>query len=40
MDLVQQVACSVIPWLQFMADLPEDHPTSKVPIFDLQVWVA
>ena len=39
MDLVREAADSVFPWLEFTADIPENHKTCKVPMLDLQVWV-
>ena len=39
MSLVQQAADEVFPWLEFTADLPEDHRSMMVPMLDLQVWV-
>ena len=39
MSVIKQAADSILPWLAFMADLPEDHASGMVPMLDLQVWV-
>ena len=40
MDVVRGIAESVIPWLEFTSDLPEDHKSKMVPMLDLEVWVV
>ena len=40
MEAVRVAACSVLPWLSFTADSPNQHPNLKVPMLDLQVWVC
>ena len=39
MKLIREAADSIIPWLKFTTDLPEDHASKKVPMLDLQVWI-
>ena len=39
MNLIREAAGSIVPWLEFMQDLPEMHESGKVPMLDLEVWV-
>ena len=39
MSVIKQAVDSILHWLSFMADLPEDHASGMVPMLDLQVWV-
>ena len=38
-EAVKDAANSIVPWLQFTADIPQYHSSGMVPILDLQVWV-
>ena len=39
MELVREVADSLMPGLKFTTDLPENYPNGKVPMLDLAVWI-
>ena len=39
MECMRSAADSILPWLSFTSDSPEQHPSRTVPILDLQVWV-
>ena len=38
-SVLRAAADSVLPWLEFTGDIPENHPGGTVPALDLQLWV-
>ena len=39
MELVREIGNTLVPGLKLTLDLPEFHPTGKVPMLDIQVWI-
>ena len=39
LEVIQDAANSIFPWIQLILDTPEMHDTGMVPVLDLQVWV-
>ena len=39
MDLVKEMANSLVPGICFTTDLPSNYQNEKVPMLDTQVWV-
>ena len=37
--LLREIANTVIPMVKIKEDVPTNHPSGKVPILDLEVWV-
>ena len=40
MDCIRGMADSILPWIKFTSDLPEDHKSGMVPCLDIQVWIS
>ena len=38
-EVVRTAADSITPWLEFTADIPQNHQSKMVPILDLQMWI-
>ena len=39
MGVLREAADSILEWLEFTSDLPENYESGKVPMLDLEVWV-
>ena len=37
--VVQEIASSIVPGIAFTIDLPEFHPSGRVPMLDVEVWI-
>ena len=39
LELIREAADTILPWLQFTLDHPDLHPSVKVPMLDVRVWI-